>query len=405
MERQRVLVVEDDHEMLTRMVRSLEGRLGEAVEICPEGDFDQAISRLSSERYDVVVLDVRRGRPEMPLGDGGLEAGRRCYDAVRAVRFVPVVFHTGLPETVRDLQSAVVSIVEKSGSAKALPDAVEGLLRSGLPGLARAMMAHVERVHRDYMWDFGAKAWAQYGADKPHELVHLLARRLALSFESAEIDDLLAGMDRPTRDGDVGGLNPARPDENGDGDKENAGSSDVIGLNPARLYIMPPISEGSHRAGDVYERRGDDLAGYWVLLTPTCDLVLARGKPRKVTEPVLARCSRLTDTDEFRAWHQDRSSKAKRKALSHLMENNRDKQPERYFFLPGAFDLPDLLVDLAALRTVPVDQLNDQRWMTRIASLDTPFAASMLTRFLRYFGRFGTSDLDVGYVFRRLAET
>lgn len=378
MERPRVLVVEDNDEMLRRMVRSLEGRLGVSVEICPEPDFDCAIARLGSERYDVVVLDVRRGEPDLPLGDGGPEAGRRCYDAVRAVRFVPVVFHTGLPGAVRDLESAVVSIVEKGGSATALPDAVEGVLRGGLPGLARAVMTHVERVHRDYMWDFGARAWQAYGKDRPHELVHLLARRLALSFEAAEIDDLLAGM---------GGAAP------------DAGSG---GLNPVRLYIMPPIGAGTHRTGDIYMGAGE-MAGYWTLLTPTCDLVEAEGRPRKVSDPVLARCSLLSETEELRAVRQE-ASKGKVKALTHLLENNRDKQSERYFFLPGAFDLPDLVVDLAALRTVAVGDLNDEHGLKRIASLDTPFAASMLTRFLRYFGRFGTADLDVGYVLHRLTE-
>lgn len=375
MEPLRVLVVEDDNEMLKRMVQSLERRFGETVQIYSESDFDVAVSRLRLDRYDVVVLDVRRGEPNLPLGDGGQEAGRRCYDAVRAVRFVPVVFHTGLPEAVRDLESAVVSIVAKGGSPAALPDAVEAIVTAGLPRIARAMMTHVERVHRDYMWEFGAQAWALYGKDNPEELVHLLARRLALSFEEAAIDNLRAELTR------------------------HATVVPAGGLNPVRLYILPPLSLGHFRTGDIFASTGEPMT-YWILLTPTCDIV-PRGGACKVEEPVLARCTKLTEFPEFSEWRANPSN-SKKNVLRQLLKNNRSGQAERYFFLPSAFILPDLIVDLSAVSTIPRNRLCIERGMRHLATLDEPFAASMLTQFIRYFGRFGTADLDVDLVLRRL---
>ena len=371
----RLLVVEDDPEMLVRVARSLRDRLGERAEIVEEQDFDRALPRLAQERFDMVILDVRKGDPSLPLGGEGPEAGRLCYDAIRARRFLPVIFHTGLPRAVLHLQSPVVSVVEKGGAPAVLADAVERVVMGGLPAVVRALLAHVEQVHRDYMWEFGAVAWKDYGSGRPEEFVHLLARRLALSFDGAGIADLLREI-----------RGAAVEDEPSDG------------LNPVRLYILPPLNPTSHRTGDLYKGT-DDLAGFWVLLTPTCDLDRSDGRACKVDEPVLARCVPLTEENEYQAWRVS-DSKTTTKALSHLLENNRDKQPERYFFLPGAFDvLPDLVVDLAAVRTVSIARLTEIR---HIASLDSPFAASMLTRFLRYFGRFGTADLDVNYVFERL---
>ena len=40
--------------------------------------------------------------------------------------------------------------------------------------------------------------------------------------------------------------------------------------------------------------------------------------------------------------------------------------------------------------------------MKRIASLDSPFAEEVISRFLRYWGRLGTPDLDISLVLQQL---
>ena len=91
----------------------------------------------------------------------------------------------------------------------------------------------------------------------------------------------------------------------------------------------------------------------------------------------------------------------KKKKLKSLLSNNRSNghQPERFYFLPGALDLPDLVVDFQQLVTLPREQMEED--LKRLASLDSPFAETLLTRFSRYFGRLGTPDLDLGVVFNR----
>ena len=82
-----------------------------------------------------------------------------------------------------------------------------------------------------------------------------------------------------------------------------------------------------------------------------------------------------------------------------LQDNRKDTQRERFYFLPGALLLPDLIVDFQQLVTLPRDKLST---MDRLASLDSPFAEAMLSRFAGYIGRLGKPDLDSEAVLQRL---
>ncbi len=86
------------------------------------------------------------------------------------------------------------------------------------------------------------------------------------------------------------------------------------------------------------------------------------------------------------------------------MENNRKdgKQPDRYHFLPGVMSFPDLVTDFQSSKMVTYEQLNDPVSYKHIASLDSPFSECLLTRFIRYYGRIGTPDIDLDIVLNRL---
>ncbi len=374
MERLRILLVDDDVVMLQRISKSLTARLGHQAEFVQEADFERALSRLAEERFDVAILDVRKGDPNDPTPVGA-EAGKACFEAIKQRRFIPVVFHTGLPSAVQELASPVVAIVWKGEAPNVLATQIEQLISSKLPAMVRGLTAHIEQVQRDYMWNFGAQAWNDHGLNHPKDFAHLLARRLALSFDAAPVDSLLDGLGHVAQ----------RPD---------------AGLNPVRMYVMPPLNQQVHLSGDIYEADGK----FWVLLTPTCDLVTGGGRTCKAENPVLAACTLLSETSEFQLWKDDRSNKKLAGDLTVLLKNRRSSQPDRYFFLPAAFKLPDLVVDLGALQKMPYTDLLDSTKMQHLASLDTPFAAALLTKFLRYFGRFGTEDVDVNQVLGRLGE-
>jgi len=169
-------------------------------------------------------------------------------------------------------------------------------------------------------------------------------------------------------------------------------------MHPMQYYVIPPV-ELAPLAGDVYEGQIGDLHSYWVLLTPSCDLVTGREKADLV---LLARCLPLTEQVEYQQWRDGlpAPSRAINGKLQDLLRNNRrDSQSERFFFLPSALSLPDLVVDFQQLVTLQREHMDG---LERLASLDSPFAEALLARFTRYFGRLGTPDLDVAVLLQRL---
>jgi len=157
-------------------------------------------------------------------------------------------------------------------------------------------------------------------------------------------------------------------------------------------YIQPPLPTPI-RAGDIYEIQQDGTE-YRVVLTPTCDFVQG-----KADWALLAKAMPLSSFSEFIEWQAGKTV-TKRRALEQLLRNNKNPgQAERYHFLPAALLVPDVVVDFQQLTAIPKDALAS---LSRIASLDSPFAESLVTRFTRFFSRLGTPDIDTDVVISRL---
>jgi hypothetical protein len=250
-----------------------------------------------------------------------------------------------------------------------LVDEVRNVFDHGLPALNQALDGHLREMHRQYMWEFVAREWDRYRElDDPAGLAHLLARRLALSLSAERVTELAEALGAP-------------PEEPGDG------------VHPVRFYVLPPLPDARPRAGDI--RRGviDGIEGHWILLTPSCDF--ARKDPETV---LLARCELLSEQKEHVDFMADQSGEKRTRLLNLVRDRGYKRQADRFSFLPSALDVPDLVTDLRALKTVPWADFNA---LTPIASLDTPYAEALLAQFARYVGRLGTPDLDYELVMRR----
>lgn len=273
---------------------------------------------------------------------------------------------------------AVVSKLEDEDNT--LRSKVIEVFDSPLPRLNRALARHVDQVLLTFMVDFVEKNWP--GLSDPartDDLAYLLARRLAHSLGAGRIDDL----------GD------APPPHVADGR-----------VHPTRLYVTPPI--GEFTTGDLLLSADGE---WFTLLTPACDLV-PREKKRSSQPPamkpnadfvVVAHCQRLTETDEYKQWlASDRPASAGERRpdrLDKLISNSREGQRDRYYFLPAAWGLPDLVVDLQRLTHLPY---RDLETFKRSATLDDPYAQSLVAQLGRFVGRMGTPDLDVAAVRSRL---
>lgn len=365
----RVLIIDDDEEIVglatEELLEKVKARGMGPVEILHAATFDGGMKILESQNIDVAVLDVMLKAPDGPASPPDT-AGRTIYEAIRARQFLPIVFWTSNPGLVDGLASSLVRVVRKTESDD-LADAVFAQIETGLPRLDRVVRDHVASVQRDYLWRFADLHWDAF-KENPSTLAYLLRQRISLSLRHGQWPAGAVGEDE------------SNPEEY---------------LLPAqRMYIMPPLA-GAPQLGTVYEGLVDGLDGYWVLLSPSCDMVPGRVK---IDRAILALARPLHEVNEHVEYAASQT-RSKKRLLEKLIKNNRESQPDRYYYCPRCFELPDLLVDLADLHGHPMASLEK---LKPVATLDSPYAEEVLARMGRYFGRVGTPDLDVAAIIARI---
>ncbi len=380
----RVLYVEDDDVLRDQVKRFLDSQAGSdqksfSVELVTS--FDDALENVERRRCDLLILDVFAGKPVL----GNDRAGADILAHLKRVRFTPTIFYTALPSAVQELESPFVKVIGKEGTnIRELLNAANAFIDSGLLALNRGLSQHVETILLDYMEGFVAKHWSSFATlpDK-RALAYLVARRLAMSLSSTHIDELARAL------GDVTFKNN---NDNARGESELA--------QRMQYYIIPPVSK-DFLAGDIIEGEFGGKRGYWVVLTPSCDMVTGRNV-QKAEYVLLVLCSPLNSFPEYEAWRSQPNNNSKRKDLDALLRNNRyTRQSDRYHYLPGVFDLPHLIVDFQQVHNILFGELQILK-QSRIASLDSPYAEAIVSRYNRYSGRVGVPDLDIEEVLLHL---
>ena len=373
-----ILVVDDEGGIATDIAELLnsgvDGYANAPVSAVPEESFDNALSHLSKGDYDILVLDVLYGGPGQALSlkpDDTIMDGSDVFERIRSHRFIPTVFYTALPKRV-NLKSKppFVQVVSKSSDDPVadLRRAVSDILDSGFLPIYRALKNHTENVIREYMIEFMEDNWNTL-PEPEADLAHLLLRRLSVSLE--------------------GGAN-ALTDRLGVTIEDSVGRD---GIHPTRFYVVPLIDE--YRMGDILcgpdvrnlSLDKDDAISWYVILTPSCDLVQS-----KAEFVVVAECLLLDTFSQYTDWIADPSNSNKANDLKNLLKSRpRGKQHDRYHYLPAAWDVPNLMVDLQRTLYIPYELLASYK---KAGSLDSPFSEALLNRFNRYIGRVGTPDLD-----------
>lgn len=255
-----------------------------------------------------------------------------------------------------------------------LEEAVENVIDSGLPYLLQSVSSHLADVERAFMANFVEHNWPDL-VDRPEDMAYLLSRRLAVSFEEGA-ESLAQEL------GQAGG----------------ATLGDAI--HPTRYYVQPPNS--NYKMGDLLvtpesTEEDADVGRLYVVLTPSCDLVL-RSERMKADRVILAQCFSLDSFDAYQDWESAPSAK-NTELLRRLLTSRPKGQEDRYFYLPAAWNVPDSVADLQNVTSIPGEELEHYR---KIASLDSPFAEALSYQFNRYIGRVGKPDLDIDSVLHRL---
>lgn len=330
---------------------------------------------LADRVFDILVLDIRNESIDTPSDEAGIEV----FDEIRRCRFIPIIFYTALPHASAHIDNPpfVQTVPKRADEIDGLGRAVEKVINSGLPRLLRSVSDHLANVERDFMADFVEHHWSDL-ADRKEDVAYLLSRRLAVSFEEGA-ESLAQGL----------------------GQVLGTGSADAV--HPTRYFVQPPSS--GYRMGDLLAAPGSreedaDTGVSHVILTPSCDLV-PRSGGMKAERVILAECRSLDSFEEYRKWKRSPSNNS-RTVLENLLKSRPKGQEDRYFYLPAAWNVPDVVADFQSVSSIATDQLEDYE---KVASLDSPFAEALSQRFNRYMGRVGTPDLDIGSVVRRLQDS
>ncbi|MFJ2486967.1 response regulator [Pseudomonas sp. NPDC087639] len=350
------LIVDDDPSMAAQTSEILQSKRtlpGDEIvcEVC--SNFELAKNKVLSSRYDLIVLDLQDdvARVEMK--------GQEVLDLLRENHFVPVVFYTGHAHKVTPLESPFVRVVAKGDDdVELLRGAVREVFSSGLPKLIH----FIQEQQRAYLWAHVDEFWKSTGPIcDVKDLAYLLSKRLSSALKGVSVRRGLDGEDK-----------------------------DIA--HPIEMYVWPSIGDGL-QTGDVVEFEGRQF----VVLNPACDF--AQGK---VNHIVLAECIALEQCPEFLDLIKQKQAGTpytgnQLAALKAIVGDNRQGkkvQKERYKYLPATVFMRSSVVDFQALRSV-ANSDEQLAAIKRIATLDTPFVESLLSKFSRYYGRIGTPDLNV----------
>jgi hypothetical protein len=373
-----VVLVEDNADLVRQIEEFFQNKVvaGRRLRILPETEWENAFRAIKERKADLFILDIYRGAART----GGERIGEVVLSELRQSGFVPVILHTNLPEGLEEHTNEFIRLVPKTAGLTALATEIESLFSTKVPQMHRAIANHLDGTLRDYMWDFVVKNWGQLSeiADKP-EFLRVLIQRLAISFSSAAVDAVVAEVFPETKNHEV--------------------AEDKI--HPAEFYVKPPIGNDPV-LGDVRVKTVGENAEYWVVLWPTCDMVSTGGRSPKTDRALCARAKPLSDFKEFQDLVANPQSVGAKKRFVALLKNTRDSSPDRYHFLPGLCDIPDLVIDFQDLDHV---SLADVRIWKCVGSLRSPHAESFSVRFERYRNRIGTPDLDNDLIVKRSETT
>lgn len=370
----KILLIDDNEQIRSDYTKLLTGeKIGDyKIAKVESGDFREGIERLREQHFDIVVLDLCKGDPN-PESE---KTGEEVLKEIQKTAFVPVVFFTGLPGYVEGLVSEIIKVCSKGDAFDGLKIEIESILKTDYLKLKSQIVKVTNESIRSFFWDFVHPKKDLIGAIKDEvSLTYLLLRRLSNMLSKEQIRNFL------------------------EDDKLKAELAHSM-----EFYIYPPL-EGEFEMGDILQDKESEEV--FVLLTPSCDLVKRRGKPRKAEMILLAKSFLFKEHEDvlkFTALLQNKNrSEGEERQFQNLnlkikewMRNNQGVK-DRYFFLPGTPFIESGIVDFQ--HKLLVDYAKLQSNFIIVARLDDPFAQSLLSTFIRYYNRVGFPDLDVDYAF------
>lgn len=359
----KILFVDDDPKIRTDLVEIFnEYKFADYVlQATDADDFDKSVPLIKENDYDIIVLDLYQGEPK----EGNTKSGLEVLKEIQASVFAPIIFYSGLTKDIANLESDVVAVVNKGhGGIEELTEAINRFITSHIALIKKKLYSHVKESLRQYFWDTVHTEKTKFQPVRNDiSIGYLLLRRIANSLSKDNIKKLL-GDDKIKS-------NKAHPME----------------------YYLYPVDQGEFEAGEIVRENGQ----YFAVLTPTCDFVEDKEnkRVRRVGNVLLAVAMPLTEHEYYKDFKRNSNDK-NRERLARLIETRKGDQ---FFFLPGTPFIENLVLDFQNKTMVSYEHLNK---FERVARLDSPFAQSMVSSFIRFYNRIGSPDIDADYVIANL---
>ena len=366
-----VLIIEDEQKVRKQIIELLNNKEieGNKISIFEATDFPQGIKKIKENDYDIVILDLCKGAPSV-------EAEKPGYDVLKEIQsnaYTPVIFYSGIAHTLKGLSSSIVGVVNKRDGVEMLEKEILRIIKSKL-GLIKKQIYNLIRLSlRDYFWQAVDKEKEIFSTVLDDvSLGYLMLRRIANSLSKEKIKSLL------------------------NDDKINSAKA-----HPMEFYIYPVDTDRELELGEIFK----NVEAYYVLLTPSCDLIKRANGKRKTDKLLLAKATKLSDTEEFKNYiklkNKEKRTEQEDSQMNKLRGNlkswttNNQGTKDRFFFLPYTPFLENRTIDFQDKVVLSYDVVKK---FDRVAKLDDPFAQAMLSSFIRYYNRVGFPDLDSEYV-------
>jgi CheY-like chemotaxis protein len=361
-----VLLVEDDPDALEQFRRSLPSTVaGVALSWEDCSDFDEALERISTRRYDLIVTDIYRDRKGVRKGISPAdESAADLVAAIRDKRFCPIVAFTDGSAPERLKLGPFVRFADKSGGDTEIVAQIGELLATGIPQLAQKLHDDLDKTTGSYLWSFLEANWEKLqstGLQNAKVLERVIRKRAAMQL--ARIDP---AIDEPT---------------------------ELETIDGAEFYIWPSISQNTLRLGEILQHKGSSEIR--VILTPHCHLTVQQNASAPRADFVLT-VKAVSARAVFEKHPVDQAAtpeKRQRALRKYLLSPASVGQPMgRYWFLPGFLTLSDCYCDLLQLESVPYASVRAD--YERIAVLDSPFAEALQSCFTRFYSVIGLANLQ-----------
>ena len=321
----RILIIEDNQSV----AQTLSQDLGEhACEICP--DFEQALQEVRTSQYDIIILDLFEG----DMAAGNL-AGERVLEQLWQQNFCPVIVNSANPEAGEvgsKYRNFFVARIEKGANNSAeVRESIEEFRPwvEKLQAVRKEVEKAIEISLRDVVGNMAM-------SNRDPGFLHRAARR-RIAFQMGQ-------------------------------------APDNRGLAPYEIYICPPPAEPEILQGSILLREGGDAANpadFFVVLTPSCDLV----QGRRVENVLVAKCIAENSLNA------EKRNRLKNKPYYEELV----RLPE----YPGV--LPEMIANLKCLSLIERTQIGQYR---PVALLDSPFREMLSWAYIAVAGRPGLPDVE-----------